>query len=129
MNMKVVMLEPGKMARITEIGKDIDSLQKAVDGLIQAVYPFEDEVALVCNDEGKCMGLPANRALYMNEEMVDIICGKFFICGAPANSGEFVSLSDEQAETYRKMFERPERFFKIGDTITAIKYTPDLEAR
>ena len=31
MNMKVVMLEPGKMARITEIGKDIDSLQKAVD--------------------------------------------------------------------------------------------------
>ena len=61
MNMKVVMLEPGKMARITEIGKDIDSLQKAVDGLIQAVYPFEDEVALVCNDEGKCIGLPANR--------------------------------------------------------------------
>ena len=75
------------------------------------------------------MGLPANRALYMNEEMVDIICGKFFICGAPANSGEFVSLSNEQAEIYRKMFERPERFFKIGDTIAAVKYTPDREER
>ena len=81
------MVEPGKFARITTIENDLDSLQKAVDGNIQAIYPFEDEVALICNDEGKLMGLPLNRALKMNgmagNEIYDIIVGDFFICYAP----------------------------------------------
>ena len=28
-----------------------------------AIYPYEDPVALVCNEEGKREGLPLNRAL------------------------------------------------------------------
>ena len=98
--MKVVMLEPGKLARTVELGEDLEAMQNAVGGTIQAIYPFEDEVALVCNDDGKCFGLPANRALYMNGEMVDIICGSAFICAAPSDSDSFQSLSDEQIKTY-----------------------------
>ena len=30
---------------------------------IEAIYPYEDPVALVCNEEGKLEGLPLNRAL------------------------------------------------------------------
>ena len=39
-------------------------LQAAVGGDIQAVYPYEDPVALICNEEGKLLGLPLNRALF-----------------------------------------------------------------
>ena len=124
------MVEPGKFARITTIENDLDSLQKAVDGNIQAIYPFEDEVALVCNEEGKCMKLPANRALYMDGEMVDIVCGKFFICGAPATSENFESLSEKQIQTYMDMFKQPQRFYKVGDSLTAVSYNPkDKDSR
>lgn len=130
MSIKVVMVEPGKFARITTIENDLDSLQKAVDGNIQAIYPFEDEVALVCNEEGKCMKLPTNRALYMDSEMVDIVCGKFFICGAPATSENFESLSEKQIQTYMDMFKQPQRFYKVGDSLTAVSYNPkDKDSR
>ena len=127
MNMTVVMVEPGKLARTAVIGNDLLSLQNAVGGNIQSVYPFEDEIALICNEEGKCLGLPANRAIYVDNEMVDIVCGKFFICGAPLDKDNFDSLSEEQIEKYKTMFEKPERFYKVGDTITAIKYIPERE--
>ena len=127
--MKVLKLEPGEHPKELEITDGLESMQSIVSGMIQAIYPFEDEVALVCNDDGKCFGLPANRALYMDGEMVDIICGSAFICAAPSDSDSFQSLSDEQIKTYADKFKKPERFFKVGDTITAVPYNPDRVAR
>lgn len=126
---KVVMVEPGKLARVTEIETGLDAMQHAVKGDIQAVYPFEDEVALVCNDDGKLIGLPLNRALYSEGEMYDIIAGPFFICAAPSGSDSYKSLNNKQIETYIEMFKKPERFYKVGDTITAVKYNPDRDVR
>ena len=55
------------------------SMQKFVGGHIQAVYPFDDPVALVCNEEGKLLGLPMNRALTDDRGVpYDIVCGTFF---------------------------------------------------
>ena len=127
--MKVLKLEPGEHPKELEITDSLESMQSIVGGMIQAIYPFEDEVALVCNDDGKCFGLPANRALYMDGEMVDIICGSAFICAAPSDSDSFQSLSDEQIKTYADKFKKPERFFKVGDTITAVPYNPERDAR
>ena len=53
--MKVVLVEPGKAGRLAEIGEDLRSMQKIVGRPIQAIYPYEDAVALICNDEGKLM--------------------------------------------------------------------------
>ena len=53
---KVVLLEPGKLARTAEIGTSIEDLQNAVDGLIEPFYPLEEQVCIVCNDEGKING-------------------------------------------------------------------------
>ena len=51
---KVIVCEPGKMARVAEIGTGLEDLQRAVGGgLIETYYPFEDAVCIVCNDEGK----------------------------------------------------------------------------
>lgn len=61
--MKILMMEPEKRPYATELATDLKSLQNAVGGLIQVIYPFEDDVLLVCNDEGKISGLPLNRGL------------------------------------------------------------------
>ena len=52
--MEVLLVEPGKEARIAEIGSDLKSLQAAVGGYIEAAYFFDDPVALICNEEGTC---------------------------------------------------------------------------
>ena len=39
--------------RQVQIGCELEDLQKAVDGDIQAVYPFDDPVALIMDEESK----------------------------------------------------------------------------
>lgn len=75
--MQIVLVEPGKIARPMEIKGELHEMQQIVGGTIQALYPWTDPVALICNDEGKLDGLPLNRVL----ENYDIIAGTFFICG------------------------------------------------
>lgn len=38
--MNVLMIEPGKAPYVTDIGNDLHSMQQAVGGYIQAVYPY-----------------------------------------------------------------------------------------
>lgn len=60
--LEVLMVEPGQYPRVERIGSDLASLQKAVDGYIEAVYPYDDPVALICGEEAKLEGKPLNRA-------------------------------------------------------------------
>lgn len=125
--MKIIRVEPEKKAQIVEIENSLEGMQTVVGGLIQAISPFDDEVALVCNEEGKMLGLPLNRTL---QETGDILCGTFFICGAPADAEEFDSLTKEQLAKYYKMFEFPERFFldkELG--IVSVRFNFDEEER
>lgn len=103
--MKVLLIEPGKPPRQAIIPQTLEAMQKAVGGLIQAVYPFDDPVALICNEEAKLEGLPLNRALRDEDgNIYDIIAGTFFLCGAPADSEDFTSLTDEQLAHYTNRF-------------------------
>lgn len=75
---KVVLCEPGKVARVAEIGTELSDLQRVVGGLIEPYYPFEEQVCIVCNDEGKYNGMRPCRAIYgEGREMMDIIFGPF----------------------------------------------------
>ena len=114
--MRVVMVEPGKVPYEKEIDPGLKSMQEVVGGLIQAVYPYDEPVALICNDEGKLQGLPYNRALRDPEtlEIYDAVAGIFFLCGAPADSEDFTSLSNEQVEMCKKRFAVPEVFIDLG---------------
>ncbi len=118
---KVVSVPTGKQAFIKEISTELKSLQNEVGGYIQAIYPFSDEVALICNDEAKLMNLPLNRALKTDgisgNEIYDIIAGDFFICYAPINSENFESMPEELLKKYLKMFKYPERFLIKNQTI------------
>jgi len=76
--MKVLMVEPGKSPYAAEIESGLKSLQAAVGGDIQAVYPYEDPVALICNEEGKLMGLPQTELSLTMTATSMILCPGIF---------------------------------------------------
>lgn len=116
---RVVLLEPQKEARIADIGSSLQSMQSVVGGLIEAVYPFEEQVCIVCNEEGKLQGLPLNRALRDSDDHIyDIIAGTAFLCDC--SEEDFGSLTDEQAAKYLALFKRPEAFVSINGCIIAV---------
>lgn len=117
--LRVVLVEPGKVARVAEIDGSLEGMQKTVGGYIQAVYPFEETVCLVCNEEGKLQGLPLNRALRDEDNSVyDIVAGTFFVCDCSTEN--FKSLNEEQLKRYTEKYKRPERFMRVDDQILAI---------
>ena len=60
--MTVVIVKPGYAPYEAEIN-GLDEMQGVVGGMIQAIYPFEDRAAVVCNDEGILLGMPYNRSV------------------------------------------------------------------
>lgn len=65
----VILAEPGKLARVAKIDASLEGMQAVVKGRIEAFYPFEEQVCIVCNEEGKINGLPLNRAVYVEDEV------------------------------------------------------------
>lgn len=110
----VLVVEPNKEPRAVVINQTLESMQKIVGGNIEAVYPFDEAVALVCNEEGKNEGLPPNRSLCDKDgNILDIIVGTFFICDAAGE--EFASLTEEQTAKYTAMFKTAEKsVFRIN---------------
>ena len=84
---KVIYCEAGHKARIAEVDNNLGAFQGLVGGWIEEYMPYDDDIAIVCNEEGKTMGLPLNRAVTSEDgQLLDIIAGDFFICYAPIDS-------------------------------------------
>lgn len=126
---RVVLVEPGKLARIAKVGTTLDAMQRTVGGNIEAYCPFEEQVCIVCNEEGKINGLPLNRAIRDEDtgDIADIIAGTFFICDCSGES--FGSLSKEQQKRYLEKYRLPERFFRSRDGIESVPYKPQNRER
>ena len=100
--MRIVYVEPHKPAYEAEIENSLNGEQRAVKGYIELVYN-DDDTILVCNEEGKLIGMEGNRRL---DNGVSIIAGPFFIVG---DDGEdFRSLTDEETKKYLERFAQPE---------------------
>ena len=112
--LSVLKITPGQHPQQVEIDNDLKALQQAVGGSIDAVYPFADPVAIICNDEGKLMGLPLNRALRdENGQMYDVIAGTFS-GGGTGRGGFCIALTPELAQKYEEEFHQPEAFLPLG---------------
>ena len=115
---KALKIEPGLHPYVVELSTDLDSLQKAVSigapdqGLIEFVY-LGDNVSVLCNEEGKLIGLEPNRRLGD-----DILCGVFYVV-AENEDGELMSLTPAQKEHYSQLFEEPDVIDQadVGKTI------------
>lgn len=119
----VLLVEPGQYPRMTSIGSDLHSLQKAVGGDIEAIYPYDDPITIVCAEEGKINGETLNRAIRDEDnDIVDIIAGTFFVCGL--GEEDFASLPKELQDKYEEKFHQPESFLKLGSRIMAIPMEP-----
>ena len=124
--MTVLVVEPRKEPYVKEIDPGLHSLQAEVGGDIGAAYPFSDPVALVCNDEGKLIGLDLNRGLRdENGEIYDIMAGTFLVVGL--GEEDFASLSPELAQKYTEHFRQPEQFISLGGQIIAVPVEPEKD--
>ena len=91
--MKALKIEPGKAPERIDIDNELEALQDAVGGYIQVLYPDPHRpVGLICNEEGKCMGLKPNRALYRGGKPYDVIVGTFLVVGV--DEEDFTDLRD-----------------------------------
>ena len=96
--MRIVYVEPHKSPYTAEIENSLAAEQKAVGGLID-VIDNGDGTLIVCNDEGKLMGMEGNRRI---ADGSSIIAGPFFVVG---NDGEnFRSLTESEVTKYMNVF-------------------------
>ena len=100
-NLRILMVEPHKAPYEASVPHELNAMQQAVGGLIEVVRNG-DGTLLVCNEEGKLLGMEGNRRI-----PGDVLAGPFFVVG---DAGEtFRSLTEEELEGYR------ERFAEIED--------------
>ena len=103
---RVLKVEPGKEPTLAMLNNNLDGLQKAVSigapsqGLIE-IITLEEDVCILCNEEGKLIGLEPNRRLGK-----DILVGVFYVTGQN-DEGELTSLSESNMHKYAKLFEKP----------------------
>ena len=106
--MNVLVVEPGFLPYEKEID-GLKDMQKLVGGYIQAIYPFQENVALVCNEDG--IGhLEFNRMI--PEREYGAIFGTFFMCGL--GEEDFTSLTPEQVKTYTDRFKKAEMILAVN---------------
>lgn len=102
--MRVIGCRVGEDTKLEVIENGLEAMQKYVGGLIQYL-PLDDEVAIICNDEGKLLNLPWNRPLFAdNGNLLDVICGDFFICGAPWDSDELTDIPENRIADLMERF-------------------------
>jgi len=117
--MRVLIVEPGQTPREADIDGSLKGMQKVVGGLIEALYPFEESVALICNEESKLDELPYNRALYGPDgKPYDVIAGTFFVCGL--TEANFGPLSPELMDFAKKKFHMPESFACVDQKVVVL---------
>lgn len=123
----VLLIEPECYPRAIEIDPGLEPLQKVVGGWIEAIYPWEDNAAIVLNEEGKINQLPLNRSLRTEDGVIyDITAGNMLIVGL--GKEDFSSLTKEQLARYEKLFHQPEAFIRLGGHLMAVPI-PDKEIR
>ena len=122
---RVVLVEPGKKARVADIGASLEGYYNAIGtDIIQAVYPFDEEVCIVCDEEGKLKGSQLNRALRDegSKEIYDVIAGTFFVCSCKGSS--FGSLDAAQQRRYLDLYKWPEKFLSVNGNLMVIPGKP-----
>lgn len=117
--MKVLIVEPEKVPFEKEIPEGLASFQKEVGGDIEAVYPFSEPVALICNENSKLEGLPYNRVLRDKAgNIYDVIAGTFFLAGI--GDEDLCSLTEAQIAKYQDYYKTPEMFLNINGRLVVI---------
>ncbi len=118
--MTVLMVEPGYAPYEKTIPNTLEAKQELVGGLITAIYPYEEMVAIVANDEGILLNMEFNRSV---EGGYGGVFGSFFVCGLTEDS--FCSLPPDQIERFKEKFHKAEILLGFrGDEPVTLKVEP-----
>lgn len=105
----VLVVEPGKPPCFKRIANTTESLEKEVDGKFQAMYPYEEMVAILSDEEALFKGKPLNRTLQDEDgEVCDVLKGTFLITGIKGTC--FSSISEKDGKTFSRKFQYPQIF-------------------
>ena len=99
---KVLALLPMELPKEIDLDNTLEAMQKFVGGLIECITLSDtgSAVTLVCNDEGKLLGLPLNRPLW---DGADVLAGPGFLAGCD-NEGNLTSLPQSAMDFYKEKF-------------------------
>ena len=95
----ILVVEPGKAPRPAQVRDTLETFQEIVGGPIEAGCCLPQRVMLICNGEGKNLGLPPNRS---NPIAGDYIAGTFFLCSFEGE--HFTSLTPAQQTRFQTHF-------------------------
>ena len=90
--MRILFKAPGEAPHTMIIPHELDVMQQLVGGYIETV-PLGEDIVIICNEEGKIKGLPAN---FYVEAIDDIIVGNAFFCKAGVE--DFTDISENDAK-------------------------------
>lgn len=119
--MKVLIVEPGSTPRTAHISPELSSLQKTVGGYIQAIYPWDDPVAVVCDEEALLKQSAFNRLIAPEVA----IFGTFFICGL--GDEDFTDLPDVMITKYARLLHDPEILIRTPKGCAAVCVTAKVD--
>ena len=115
----VLVVEPEKKPYVKDIDSGLASLQKEVGGYIQAVYPFEEPVAIICDEEAKLKGSQLNRTLRDDEgHIYDVVAGTFLVVGM--GEEDFTSLHPDHIKKFSDFYHTPEMFIKMDGKLVVL---------
>lgn len=118
--MTVLVVEPGYAPYEKTIPNTLEAKQELVGGLITAIYPYEEMVAIVANDEGILLNMEFNRSV---EGGYGGVFGSFFVCGLTED--DFCSLPPDQMERFKKKFHKAEILLGVrGNDLITLKVEP-----
>ena len=121
----VLCVRPNMYPEELKVGNRLEDLQLAVSGYIEVVHPFDDQVALIVNEEGKIHGLENNRAIRNEQgEIVDIISGNFLVVGDDGD--KFRSLTPAELKKFEEKFHQPEAFVRMGKKVMAVPVPDEI---
>ena len=99
----ILVVEPGKAPRPDRVEDTLEAFQKVVGGPIEAGCYLPQRVMLICNGEGKNMGLMPNRENPTDNQ--DFIAGTFLLCSFEGE--HFTSLTAAQQKEFEAYFALP----------------------
>lgn len=104
---KVLLVEPFSKPKMITIENNYQAISEIICGDVDEYMPFEDDVALLCNSDGKRLSLSASHTVTDTETgKTEIIYGSFILVGASEFDTEYHSLDDDLIDKYMDLFSK-----------------------
>lgn len=102
---KVLLVEPFDKPKMITVENNYQAISEIICGEVDEYMPFEDNVALLCNANGKRLSLSASHTVTDTETgKTELIYGSFILVGESEFDGKYHSLDDNLIDKYMDLF-------------------------